>query len=113
MEHQAELIFLQQILTNMHLHSSILQEPFENANIHDCGIRNLVYPAIDYPNYIKEFCHSCRTHVIYKAYDEFLFNYLILKFSAALYAEYYQKSLLPLCFRQISVLLCYLHQSEI
>ena len=80
-KHQAELIFLQQILTNMHLHSSILQEPFENANIHDCGIRKLVYPGIDYPNYIKEFCHSCRTHVIYKAYDEFLFNYLILKFS--------------------------------
>lgn len=79
--HHSELLFLQNIFSNMHIHTSLLQEPFEDANIHDCGIRKLVYPNIDYQSYIKEFCHLCRDHVIYMAYDEFLFHYLILKLS--------------------------------
>ena len=79
--HHSELLFLQNIFSNMHIHTSLLQEPFEDANIHDCGIRKLVYPNINYQSYIKEFCHLCRDHVIYKAYDEFLFHYLILKLS--------------------------------
>lgn len=79
--YKAELLFLQKIFKNMHIHTSLLQAPFENANIHDCGIRKLVYPNIDYQSYIKEFCRHCRNHVIYKAYDEFLFHYLILKLS--------------------------------
>ncbi len=79
--HHSELLFLQNIFSNMHIHTSLLQEPFKDANIHDCGIRKLVYPNIDYQSYIKEFCHLCRDHVIYKAYDEFLFHYLILKLS--------------------------------
>lgn len=79
--HQPELLFLQKIFKNMHIHTSLLQEPFENANIHDCGIRKLVYPDINYPKYIKDFCHFCRDQVVYKACDEFLFHYLILKLS--------------------------------
>ena len=79
MKHQAELRFLQNILGNMHIHTSILQEPFENAFLHDFGIRQLVYPNIDYVSYIQKFCQTRNSCVIYKAYDEFHFNYLILK----------------------------------
>ena len=79
MKHQAELRFLQNILGNMHIHTSILQEPFENASLHDFGIRQLVYPNIDYVSYIQKFCQTRNSCVIYKAYDEFHFNYLILK----------------------------------
>ena len=79
MKHQAELRFLQNILGNMHIHTSILQEPFENASLHDFGIRQLVYPNIDYVSYIQKFCQTRNSCVIYKAYDEFQFNYLILK----------------------------------
>ena len=79
MNHQAELRFLQNILGNMHIHTSILQEPFENASLHDFGIRQLVYPNIDYVSYIQKFCQTRNSCVIYKAYDEFQFNYLILK----------------------------------
>ncbi len=79
MSYQAELKFLQNILENMHIHTSILQEPFENASLHDFGIRQLVYPNIDYVSYIQKFCQTRNSCVIYKAYDEFQFNYLILK----------------------------------
>lgn len=79
MSYQAELRFLQNVLENMHLHATVLKEPYENAELHDHGIRKLVYPDIEYVTYIKNFCHSCLEKVIYKAYDEFLFNYLILK----------------------------------
>lgn len=79
MSYQAELCFLQNVLENMHLHATVLKEPYENAELHDHGIRKLVYPDIEYVSYIKNFCHSCPEKVIYKAYDEFLFNYLILK----------------------------------
>lgn len=79
MSYQAELRFLQNVLENMHLHVSVLQEPYENAEIHDYGVRKIVYPDINYANYIKNFCHSCQENVIYKAYDEFLFNYFILR----------------------------------
>lgn len=79
MGYQAELQFLRNILENMHLHVSVLQAPYENAAIHDHGIRQMIYPEIDYSSYIKKFCQSCKDQVIYKAFDEFLFNYLILK----------------------------------
>ena len=79
MWYQSELHFLENILENMHLHVSLLQEPYENAEIHDLGIRKIIYPEIHYVNYIKNFCSSCQEKIIYKAYDEFLFNYLILR----------------------------------
>ena len=81
MNHHAELTFLQNILKNMHIHTSLLQEPFDHADLHDYGIRGLVYPEIDYISYIQTFCKSRKDHIIYKAYDEFFFNYLILKLS--------------------------------
>lgn len=79
MNHQAELQFLQKILENMHIPTALLQEPFENAELHDFGIRQLVYSDINYITYIKNFCHNCKDRIIYKAFDEFSFNYLILK----------------------------------
>ena len=63
----------------MHIPVSILEEPFENAHIHDFGIRKLLHPELDYVKYIKTFCSSCRSHVLYKAHDEYLFQYMILK----------------------------------
>lgn len=83
MNHYAELQFLQNLLENMHIHTSLLKEPFENADLHDFGIRQLVYPDINYVSYIKKFCDNHKDHIIYKAYDEFFFNYLILKISAS------------------------------
>jgi hypothetical protein len=53
------------------------------ACLHDFGIRQLVYPEIDYVSYIKKFCESCKDRIIYKAYDEFFYNYIILKLSSA------------------------------
>ena len=79
MKHQIELDFLRNVFANMHIHTSLLQEPYENADIHDYGIRKMAYPDIDYPAYIKAFCHSRKDNVIYKAFDEFLFNYYIMK----------------------------------
>ena len=79
MKYQAELDFLCDVFENMQIHTSILQEPYENADIHDYGIRKLVYPDISYTSYVKNFCDSRKENVIYKAYDEFLFNYYILK----------------------------------
>lgn len=79
MNYQAELTFLKNVLENMHLRVSILEEPYENAEIHDLGIRKIVHPDINYINYIKKFCDFCKPNTIYKAYDEFAFNYLVLK----------------------------------
>ena len=78
MNYQSELSFLINILENMHLPVSILEEPYENAHIHDFGIRKILYPDINYSKYIQTFCTSCRSHVLYKANDEYLFQYLII-----------------------------------
>lgn len=79
MNYQAELNFLISILENMHLPVSILEEPYENAHIHDFGIRKILYPNLDYAKYIQKFCSSCHSHILYKAHDEYLFQYMILK----------------------------------
>lgn len=79
MNYQSELTFLINILENMHLPVSILEEPFENAHIHDFGIRQILHPEINYQKYIKNFCNSCSSNIIYKALDEYMFHYLILK----------------------------------
>ena len=54
MSYQAELRFLQNVLKNMHLHATVLKEPYENAALHDHGIRKLVHPEIEYVSYIKK-----------------------------------------------------------
>lgn len=79
MKHIQELHFFQEILENLHINTSLLQAPYENADIHDFGIRKIAYPNISYENYIKNFCNSCNDNILYKAYDEFLFNYFIMK----------------------------------
>lgn len=78
MNTSANLNFLLTILENMRIPAALLQFPFENAETFDLGIRRIAYPKIDYAKYTHRFYDSCKPQTIYKAYDEFLFSYLIL-----------------------------------
>lgn len=78
MNTSANLNFLLTILENMRIPAALLQAPFENAETFDLGIRKIAYPQIDYAKYTHRFYESCKPQIIYKAYDEFLFSYLIL-----------------------------------
>ncbi|MBQ7915431.1 MAG: AraC family transcriptional regulator [Firmicutes bacterium] len=78
MTHAAEFTFFQNILKNMHLEPIILEEPFHyDTTDFDLGLPRLIYPDIDYPQQLQHFCRSCAPNMIYKIFDEYLFNYLI------------------------------------
>ena len=78
MDYKTILPFFLDILENMRIHCAVLKEPFDNATDFDGGIRKLCYPNIDYIKYTRRFCNSCKSNIIYKTCDEFLFCYLIL-----------------------------------
>ena len=77
MNSSANLEFFLTILENMRIPAALLQAPFENAESFDLGIRRIAYPEIDYMKYTLRFYNSCESKIIYKAYDEFLFSYII------------------------------------
>lgn len=79
MKFKTEIDFFCEILSNLNINTSLLQPPYHNASLHDYGIRKLVYPNISYEKFIENFCNSRKDNILYRAFDEFLFNYYILK----------------------------------
>lgn len=72
------LQFFLNILENMRIPAAIMRKPYDNAAIFDLGIRRIVYPQMNSETFADHFFSSCKSNVIYKAFDEFLFSYLIL-----------------------------------
>jgi len=78
MSYENDLSFLQNILKNMQVNAAVVSEPFENIPVFDFGIRNIAFPDLDYDAYTRDFCHRCKDHILYRAYDEYHFNYIFL-----------------------------------
>ena len=78
MIHSEILDFFLQILENMRIPAAVMTPPYENAETFDFGIRKIVYPQMNYEAFSEHFFHTCKPNIIYKAFDEFLFSYLIL-----------------------------------
>lgn len=72
------LQFFLHILENMHIPATTMRKPYRDCFISEFDIRKIAYPHLNYEKYAERFFASCKEHVIYKAFDEFLFSYLIL-----------------------------------
>lgn len=70
--------FFQKIMQNMHLNTYLLQEPFDRSISFDAGMRNLLNPNVNYASYFLGLSRLSPEHVIYKIFDAFLFNYLLI-----------------------------------
>ena len=44
----------------------------------DYGIRKIAFPSINYQEHMRRVCASCSPNVIYKMFDEFGMDYVIL-----------------------------------
>lgn len=71
--------FFQKIMQNMHLNTYILQEPFDSGPPFDAGMRRLLNPKANYASYFQGLNRLPSQHVIYKIFDAFLFNYVLLE----------------------------------
>lgn len=74
--------FFEKIMQNMHLNTYILQEPFDSRVPFDAGMRSLLNPKADYASYFQGLNRLSSQHVIYKIFDAFLFNYILLELPA-------------------------------
>lgn len=63
----------------MHLNTYILQEPFDSNVPFDVGMRRLLNPQANYASYFQGLSRLSSQHVIYKIFDNFLFNYILLE----------------------------------
>lgn len=79
MSFKNDLSFLQNILKNMQVNASVVSEPFENIPVYDFGIRNITFPYLDYDTYTRNFCRTCKPNILYRAYDEYHFNYMFMQ----------------------------------
>ena len=78
MYNQDTLQFFLHILQNMHIPTAIMRKPYTEYRVSDFDIRKITYPQMNFEKYACRFFESCNDHIIYKAFDEFLFSYLIL-----------------------------------
>ena len=79
MNYQSALLFFQNVLKNLQIHSNFLCEPFTYTEDFDYGIRKIAFPNMDYTQYFRSFYDSCKPYTLYKAFDEFHFNYIVLQ----------------------------------
>lgn len=79
MNYQSALLFFQNVLKNLQIHSNFLCEPFTYTDEFDYGIRKIAFPNMDYTQYFHSFYDSCKPYTLYKAFDEFHFNYIVLQ----------------------------------
>lgn len=78
MSFKNDLSFLQNILKNMQVNASVVSEPFENIPVFDFGIRNIAFPNLNYDVCTRDFCRTCKPNILYRAYDEYHFNYIFM-----------------------------------
>lgn len=74
-----DLSFLQNILKNMQVNASVVSEPFENIPLFDFGVRKIAFPDLNYDLYTRDFCRTCQPNTLYRAYDEYHFNYMFMQ----------------------------------
>ncbi len=78
MNFKNDFSFLQNILKNMQVNASVVSEPFENIPVFDFGIRTIAFPDLNYDVYTRDFCRTCEANILYRAYDEYHFNYIFM-----------------------------------
>lgn len=78
MSFKNDLSFLQNILKNMQVNASVVSEPFKNIPVFDLGIRNIAFPDLNHDIYTRDFCRTCKPNILYRAYDEYHFNYIFM-----------------------------------
>ena len=79
MKYDATLKFFTDIMESMQIEVRIIEDPYEKVREIASGIREIAFQLIDYERYAYRFFSSCEDNTIYKVFDEFLFNYIILK----------------------------------
>lgn len=71
--------FFEKIMQNMHLNTYILQAPFDTCHYFDAGMRRLLNPKTNYASYFQGLNRLSTEHVVYKIFDAFLFNYILME----------------------------------
>lgn len=78
MDYEQILPLFLDILKNMHLNADIYRESCGSVQEFDYGIRKIAFPSINYQEHMRRVCASCSPNVIYKMFDEFGMDYVIL-----------------------------------
>ena len=78
MKYDATLKFFTDIMENMQLEVRIFKKPYGEVEEMASGIRKIVFQLIDFEKYAYRFFSSCKPITIYKVFDEFLFNFIIM-----------------------------------
>ncbi len=79
MDYKKEYHFFLKLLSKMNLNVLKVQFPCKNDLSFDLNIRKTVYANIEYDVYLTNFLQTCKPHIIYKIFDEFLSNYIVFQ----------------------------------
>ena len=79
MKQEDVLAFFMNIMKNMQLKALIAREPYEDTVDFENGIQKMITPGIDYSKCLRRFCASCKDNTVYKAHDESLLQYVIMR----------------------------------
>ncbi len=77
MQHQAELLFFNEILKNSHIPCHIIDVSDTSCDVYDFGLRRLVTPEMNYRDVLLRVAHKCEHGVLYRVQDSFLCRYYL------------------------------------
>lgn len=79
MNYDAELQFFTNIMKNLQLPVKLIKPPYEHPTDIDSGLRNLFMKEKNAEDIMLEFQSTYQPNTIYRVYDEYLCNYIILR----------------------------------
>lgn len=75
----AELVFLQKFLKNVHIQCLVLSEQADSTPEFDMGFRKSIGLEFDFAALVKTMCTSLDHNKIYRVVDDFFCNYFVLR----------------------------------
>lgn len=75
MEYQSVLTYVRKVLKNSHIPSIIYEEPFENVETIDGGLRESLFKDFDKKKNLEHFAATCQENTLYYFTDEYYCSY--------------------------------------
>lgn len=80
MHYDSVLTYVRKVLENRHIPSVIYEEPFEEIQSIDCGLRESLYKGFNKKEDFTYFMDACRENTLYYLTDEYYCSYVCMQF---------------------------------
>lgn len=89
MHYDSVLAYVRKVMENNHIPTTIYEEPFENIEILDWGLRESLLADFDKNKYISIFMKACRENTLYYFTDDYYCSYACMQLPNPMKKQYF------------------------